>query len=130
MRVRRKAYTGASSNPFGCEFCLSFGTLSRRSFQVPTSKQSGIAQEALRKFPTSPLGKLVQGKKLWLPLEILGGPAYRELKALDLGYNKLGDGFVTAFVALLDEGGLAGVEALALSGTVNPRDRPAHRGEH
>ena len=40
----------------------------------------------------------------------------RELKALRLSYNKLGDGFVTAFVALLDEGGLANVETLALEG--------------
>lgn len=39
----------------------------------------------------------------------------RELKELALDGNKLGDGFVTAFVALLDEGGLAGVEALSLS---------------
>ena len=39
----------------------------------------------------------------------------RELKRLVLARNKLGDGFVTAFVALLDEGGLANVEELALS---------------
>ena len=38
-----------------------------------------------------------------------------KLSSLDLGANKLGDGFVTSFVALLDEGGLAGVEALYLS---------------
>ena len=38
----------------------------------------------------------------------------RELKTLGLGDNKLGDGFVTAFVALLDEGGLANVEGLDL----------------
>ena len=31
-----------------------------------------------------------------------------------LDFNKLGDGFVTAFVALLDEGGLANVETLGL----------------
>ena len=31
-----------------------------------------------------------------------------------LDFNKLGDGFVTAFVALLDEGGLANVEELYL----------------
>ena len=29
--------------------------------------------------------------------------------------NELGDGFITSFVALLDEGGLAGVEKLVLS---------------
>ena len=40
----------------------------------------------------------------------------RELKALELTGNKLGDGFVTAFVALLDEGGLANVETLWLAG--------------
>ena len=40
----------------------------------------------------------------------------RELKALDLSFNKLGDGFVTALVALLDEGGLANVEELGLGG--------------
>ena len=40
----------------------------------------------------------------------------RELKTLDLGANKLGDGFVTALVALLDEGGLANVAALWLHG--------------
>ena len=40
----------------------------------------------------------------------------RELKTLDLGSNKLGDGFVTALVALLDEGGLANVECLELRG--------------
>ena len=40
----------------------------------------------------------------------------RELKALELSYNKLGDGFVTALAALLDEGGLANVETLWLSG--------------
>ena len=33
-----------------------------------------------------------------------------KLHQLHLGDNKLGDGFVTSFVALLDEGGLAGVE--------------------
>ena len=38
----------------------------------------------------------------------------RELKALNLFFNKLGDGFVTALVALLDEGGLANVERLDL----------------
>ena len=38
----------------------------------------------------------------------------RKLKALLLHYNKLGDGFVTAFVALLDEGGLANVRRLDL----------------
>ena len=38
----------------------------------------------------------------------------RELKTLYLSDNKLGDGFVTAFVALLDEGGLANVERLEL----------------
>ena len=38
----------------------------------------------------------------------------RELKKLDLDFNKLGDGFVTALVALLDEGGLANVEQLSL----------------
>ena len=38
----------------------------------------------------------------------------RELKSLDLSWNKLGDAFVTALVALLDEGGLANVEALVL----------------
>ena len=38
----------------------------------------------------------------------------RELKKLELLYNKLGDGFVTALVALLDEGGLANVERLWL----------------
>ena len=37
-----------------------------------------------------------------------------KLKKLVLGSNKLGDGFVTSFVALLDEGGLAGVERLIL----------------
>ena len=37
-----------------------------------------------------------------------------KLTSLDLGANKLGDGFVTSFVALLDEGGLAGVEELYL----------------
>ena len=40
----------------------------------------------------------------------------RELKVLRLSYNKLGDGFTTAFVALLDEGGLANVERLHLNG--------------
>ena len=39
-----------------------------------------------------------------------------KLSSLDLGANKLGDGFVTSFVALLDEGGLAGVETLDLGG--------------
>ena len=39
-----------------------------------------------------------------------------KLKRLYLYGNKLGDGFVTSFVALLDEGGLAGVETLSLSG--------------
>ena len=38
----------------------------------------------------------------------------RELNMLFLSDNKLGDGFVTAFVALLDEGGLANVERLSL----------------
>ena len=38
-----------------------------------------------------------------------------ELKKLNIGNNKLGDGFVTAFVALLDEGGLANVETLDLN---------------
>ncbi len=38
-----------------------------------------------------------------------------KLTKLNLGHNKLGDGFVTALVALLDEGGLAGVEALYLN---------------
>ena len=38
-----------------------------------------------------------------------------KLKRLHLYDNKLGDGFVTSFVALLDEGGLAGVEYLNLS---------------
>ena len=38
----------------------------------------------------------------------------RELKTLELDRNKLGDGFVTAFVALLDEGGMANVETLDL----------------
>ena len=37
-----------------------------------------------------------------------------ELEELHLRSNKLGDGFVTAFVALLDEGGLANVERLDL----------------
>ena len=37
-----------------------------------------------------------------------------KLKVLNLSGNKLGDGFVTSFVALLDEGGLAGVETLSL----------------
>ena len=37
-----------------------------------------------------------------------------KLTTLGLGFNQLGDGFVTSFVALLDEGGLAGVETLAL----------------
>ena len=37
-----------------------------------------------------------------------------KLKELILSSNKLGDGFVTSFVALLDEGGLAGVEMLNL----------------
>ena len=39
----------------------------------------------------------------------------RELKTLYLSCNKLGDGFVTALVALLDEGSLANVETLTLS---------------
>ena len=39
-----------------------------------------------------------------------------KLWSLNLAGNKLGDGFVTSFVALLDEGGLAGVEKLDLSG--------------
>ena len=38
----------------------------------------------------------------------------RELKRLMLGGNQLGDGFVKALVALLDEGGLANVEWLNL----------------
>ena len=38
-----------------------------------------------------------------------------KLKTLVLDFNDLGDGFVTSFVALLDEGGLAGVEMLGLS---------------
>ena len=38
-----------------------------------------------------------------------------KLTSLDLYRNELGDGFVTSFVALLDEGGLAGVETLVLS---------------
>ena len=38
----------------------------------------------------------------------------REVKELNLVGNKLGDGFVTAFVALLNEGGLANVEDLSL----------------
>ena len=38
-----------------------------------------------------------------------------KLKELYLYDNKLGDGFVTLFVALLDEGGLAGVERLRLN---------------
>ena len=37
-----------------------------------------------------------------------------KLTKLGLYGNKLGDGFVTSFVALLDEGGLAGVEMLHL----------------
>ena len=37
-----------------------------------------------------------------------------KVKELYLTSNKLGDGFVTSFVALLDEGGLAGVEMLNL----------------
>ena len=37
-----------------------------------------------------------------------------KLKELILSSNKLGDGFVTSFVALLDEGGLASVEKLWL----------------
>ena len=37
-----------------------------------------------------------------------------KLKFFRLGRNKLGDGFVTSFVALLDEGGLAGVGRLRL----------------
>ena len=36
------------------------------------------------------------------------------LKELELSCNKLGDGFITSFVALLDEGSLAGVEVLHL----------------
>ena len=40
----------------------------------------------------------------------------RELKALQLYSNKLGDGFVTALVALLDEGSLANVAYLNLDG--------------
>ena len=39
-----------------------------------------------------------------------------KLTGLHLADNKLGDGFVTSFVALLDEGGLAGVEELHLYG--------------
>ena len=38
-----------------------------------------------------------------------------KVKTLDLERNELGDGFITSFVALLDEGGLAGVEKLVLS---------------
>ena len=38
----------------------------------------------------------------------------RELTMLYFSYNKLGDGFVTALVALLDEGSLANVERLWL----------------
>ena len=38
-----------------------------------------------------------------------------KLTELSLYGNKLGDGFVTSFVALLDEGGLAGVETLRLN---------------
>ena len=38
-----------------------------------------------------------------------------KLTSLSFQRNKLGDGFVTSFVALLDEGGLAGVETLYLS---------------
>ena len=37
-----------------------------------------------------------------------------KVTTLRLAGNKLGDGFVTSFVALLDEGGLAGVETLGL----------------
>ena len=37
-----------------------------------------------------------------------------KLTALNLGHNELGDGFVTSFVALLDKGGLAGVETLQI----------------
>ena len=42
------------------------------------------------------------------------GSRLTKLKELHLLDNKLGDGFVTSFVALLDEGGLAGVEGLNL----------------
>ena len=39
-----------------------------------------------------------------------------KVKQLHLNANKLGDGFVTSFVALIDRGGLAGVAELDLSG--------------
>ena len=49
----------------------------------------------------------------------------RELKRLYLRCNKLGDGFVTAFVALLDEGGLANV---VRGGVLPPEQCDLRRG--
>ena len=42
-----------------------------------------------------------------------------KLTTLNLYGNKLGDGFVTSFVALLDEGGLAGVKELRLDNAIS-----------
>ena len=49
----------------------------------------------------------------------------RELKRLYLGGNKLGNGFVTALVALLDEGGLANV---VRGGVLPPEQCDLRRG--